>query len=406
MKITILFLDRVIFLENNQGYKRQNSNFLSRIDWILITLLIVLSLISIFTISSAMTSGQYNTDFSVRQILFYMLGFISLFIVTFIPVKLFKSYIWVLYGLGILSLAVLFFAPATPLTPIINGAQSWYQLGFISIQPSEFMKVSYIMALAYVIHQHNKYKLSTDLSSDVKLLFKMFLISILPMFFILMQNDLGTVLVLIAILFGMIIVSGISLWIILPTLTIAATTGAALILGILYRPDLLQTYLGVRPYQFERIYSWLQPEMYSTEGGFQLSNSMRAIGSGGIEGKGFEQGIVYIPESHTDFIFTIIGEEFGFLGSTLVIVIFFMLMLHLVRIALTVNDSFSSYFIVGLLSLLIFHIFQNIGMTIQLVPITGLPLPFLSYGGSALWANMIAMGVVMSIYFYQYKQRK
>ena len=133
---------------------------------------------------------------------------------------------------------------------------------------------------------------------------------------------------------------------------------------------------------------------------------MRAIGSGGIEGKGFEQGIVYIPESHTDFIFTIIGEEFGFLGSTLVIVIFFMLMLHLVRIALTVNDSFSSYFIVGLLSLLIFHIFQNIGMTIQLVPITGLPLPFLSYGGSALWANMIAMGVVMSIYFYQYKQRK
>ena len=155
-------------MENNQGYKRQNSNFLSRIDWILITLLIVLALISIFTISSAMTSGQYYTDFSVRQTLFYTLGFISLIIVTFIPVKLFKSYIWVLYGLGILSLAVLFFAPATPLTPIINGAQSWYQLGFISIQPSEFMKVLYIMALAYVIHQHNKYKISTDLSSDVK----------------------------------------------------------------------------------------------------------------------------------------------------------------------------------------------------------------------------------------------
>lgn len=406
MKITILFLDRVIFLEDNQGYKRQNSNFLSRIDWILISLLALLALISIFTISSAMTSGQYNTDFSMRQTLFYILGFISLFIVTFIPVRLFKSYIWVLYGLGVLSLAVLFFAPVTPLTPIINGAKSWYQFGFMSIQPSEFMKVLYIMALAYVIHQHNKYKLSTDLSSDVKLLFKMFLVSILPMFFILVQNDLGTVLVLIAILFGMIIVSGISLWIILPTLTIAAVTGAALILGILYRPDLLQTYLGVRPYQFERIYSWLQPEAYSTEGGFQLSNSMRAIGSGGIEGKGFGQGIVYIPESHTDFIFTIIGEEFGFLGTTLVIVVFFMLMLHLVRIALTINDSFSSYFIVGFLSLLVFHIFQNIGMTIQLVPITGLPLPFLSYGGSALWANMIAMGVVMSIYFHQYKQSK
>src|SRR5699024_12627854 len=119
---------------------------------------------------------------------------------------------------------------------------------------------------------------------------------------------LGTVLVLLAILSGMIIVSGIIFVIILPTLTIAATSGAALILGILYRPDLLQTYLGVRPYQFARIYSWLQPEMYSSEGGFQLSNSMRAIGSGGIEGKGFGQGIVYIPESHTDFIFTKIGR--------------------------------------------------------------------------------------------------
>lgn len=395
----------MIVLQDNQGYKRRNSNFLSHIDWILVLLLATLALISIVTISSAMTSGQYNTDFAVRQILFYILGFASLFLITFIPIKFFKNYIWVLYGLGVLSLLILFVSPVSSITPIINGAKSWYQFGFISIQPSEFMKVLYIMAMAYVIHQHNKYRISTDLSADIKLLFKLFLVSLLPMIFILLQNDLGTVLVLIAILFGMILVSGISLWLILPTLAVAGTTGAALILGILYRPDILQTYLGVRPYQFERIYSWLQPEMYATEGGFQLANSMRAIGSGGVEGKGFGQGIIYIPENHTDFIFTIIGEEFGFLGATLVISILFILMLHLVRMALTVKDPFSSYFIAGYLSLLIFHIFQNIGMTIQLVPITGLPLPFLSYGGSGLWANMIAMGIVMSIYFHQYKPK-
>ncbi|MFD2830699.1 FtsW/RodA/SpoVE family cell cycle protein [Corticicoccus populi] len=398
-------MNRVKFLEVKDNYKRRSSNIFARIDWILVLILIVLAVISVVMIQSAMTSGQYNTDFVLRQILFYVLGFISLFVITFIPIKFFKQYIWVIYGIGMLSLIVLYIAPVSPVTPIINGAKSWYQFGFISIQPSEFVKVIYILALGYVISQHNKYKIRNDLNSDVKLLFKMALVSILPMIFILLQNDLGTVLVLIAILLGMILVSGISWWLILPTLSVAGTTGLILILGIIFRPDLLQTYLGVRPYQFERIYSWLQPDEYASDSGFQLSNSLRAIGSGGIDGKGFTEGIIYIPENHTDFIFTIIGEEFGFLGSTVVIVILFMLMLHLLRIAVTIEDTFSSYFIIGYLSMLTFHIFQNIGMTIQLLPITGLPLPFLSYGGSGLWANMIAMGIVMSIYFHQYKRK-
>lgn len=398
-------MNRVKFLEVKDNYKRRSSNIFARIDWILVLILIVLAVISVVMIQSAMTSGQYSTDFVLRQILFYVLGFISLFVITFIPIKFFKQYIWVIYGIGMLSLIVLYIAPVSPVTPIINGAKSWYQFGFISIQPSEFVKVIYILALGYVISQHNKYKIRNDLNSDVKLLFKMALVSILPMIFILLQNDLGTVLVLIAILLGMILVSGISWWLILPTLSVAGTTGLILILGIIFRPDLLQTYLGVRPYQFERIYSWLQPDEYASDSGFQLSNSLRAIGSGGIDGKGFTEGIIYIPENHTDFIFTIIGEEFGFLGSTVVIVILFMLMLHLLRIAVTIEDTFSSYFIIGYLSMLTFHIFQNIGMTIQLLPITGLPLPFLSYGGSGLWANMIAMGIVMSIYFHQYKRK-
>lgn len=392
-------------METKDNYKRQNSNIFSRLDWVLILILLVLATISVVTIKSAMTSGQYSIDFSVRQIMFYGLGFLILFSIAFIPIKFFKQYIWAIYGAGILSLVILYVAPVTPVTPIINGAKSWFSFGFISIQPSEFVKIIYILALGYIISQHNKYKIKNDLSADVTLLFKMTVVSILPMLFILLQNDLGTVLVLIAILLGMIIVSGISWWLILPTLLVAATTGITLILGIIFRPDLLQTYLGVRPYQFERIYSWLQPDQYESDSGFQLANSLRAIGSGGIDGKGFTEGIIYIPENHTDFIFTIIGEEFGFLGSTIVIVILFMLMLHLLRIALIVDDSFSSCFIIGYLSMLVFHIFQNIGMTVQLLPITGLPLPFLSYGGSGLWANMVAMGIIMSIYFHQYKRK-
>ncbi|WP_017549588.1 FtsW/RodA/SpoVE family cell cycle protein [Salinicoccus carnicancri] len=397
-------MGKVKFLENKQGYKRQNTNILARVDWLLLLLITILGVVSIIMIRSAMTSGQYATDFSVRQIIFYVTGFFMVFVLTFIPVKWMKQYVWIIYGVGVLSLMVLFFAPVSPVTPIINGAKSWYQFGFFSIQPSEVVKIIYILTLAYVVSQHNRYKLTNDLTDDVKLLSKMFIVSVLPMVFILVQNDLGTTLVMLAILLGMIVVSGISWWLILPTLAVAATIGGALILGILYRPDFLERYLGIHPYQFERIYSWLQPEDYVTEGGFQLSNSLKAIGSGEITGKGFSDGIIYIPENHTDFIFTIIGEEFGFLGSTAVIVLLFMLMLHLFRIAVTVNDSFSSYFIIGYLSLLMFHVFQNIGMTIQLLPITGIPLPFLSYGGSGLWANMIAIGIIMSIYFHEYRR--
>lgn len=385
---------------SNNKYTRQNSNFLARIDWILIILIVMLAAVSVVSISSAMTSGQYGTDFSSRQLAFYALGFVLAFGLMLVPFKLIKNYTWALYILGVLSLVILYIAPVSSVTPIINGAKSWYQFGFFSIQPSEFVKIIYILTMAYVISQHNKYKLTNTLSMDLKLLLKLILVSILPMLFILLQNDLGTVLVMIAIFFGLVVVSGISWWLIVPTIAVVASTGIALILGILYRPDLLERYLGIHPYQFERIYSWIAPENFQSDSGFQLTNSLIAIGSGGITGKGYTEGIIYIPENHTDFIFTIIGEEFGFIGATVVIIILFMLMMHLIRMAFTATDSFASYFIIGYLALLVFHIFQNIGMTIQLVPITGLPLPFISYGGSGLWSNMLAVGIMLSIYFH------
>lgn len=385
---------------SNNKYTRQNSNFFARIDWILVILILLLASISVISISSAMTSGQYGTDFSTRQIAFYGLGFLLAFGLMLIPFKLIKNYTWILYILGVLSLVILYIAPVSSVTPIINGAKSWYQFGFFSIQPSEFVKIIYILTMAYVISQHNKYKLTNTLSMDLRLLLKLILISILPMLFILLQNDLGTVLVMIAIFLGLVVVSGISWWLIIPTLSVSGATGLALILGILYRPDLLERYLGIHPYQFERIYSWLSPEAFQSDSGFQLTNSLIAIGSGGITGKGYADGIIYIPENHTDFIFTIIGEEFGFIGSTIVIIVLFMLVMHLIRMAFMATDSFASYFIIGYLALLVFHIIQNIGMTIQLLPITGLPLPFISYGGSGLWSNMLVVGIMLSMYFH------
>lgn len=392
-------------MERQDRSAREKNFFFARIDYVLIAIIAVLAVISVVVITSAMTSNQYIGDFRMRQIVFYVIGFGIAFVVMVIPMTLMKQYIWLIYGAGVLSLLVLFIMPDTPFTPIINGAQSWYRIGGLSLQPSEFVKIIYILTLAYVISQHNQFKQSNDLIEDFKLLFKMVLVTALPLFFILSQNDLGTVLVFIAIILGMVVVSGISWWLILPTLIVFVSIGVTTILGILYRPDIIQNLLGVQSYQLERIYTWLRPYEYFREGGFQLANSLQAIGSGGLQGQGYGQGSIYIPENHTDFIFTIIGEEFGFIGSTVVIMILFVLMLHLARIASASMDSFSAYFIVGYISMLMFQVFQNIGMTIQLLPITGLPLPFLSYGGTALWSNMLAIGIVLSIQFYRMRYK-
>lgn len=180
--------------------------------------------------------------------------------------------------------------------------------------------------------------------------------------------------------------------------------GAALGAGILYlviwKPEILKEYLKVKTYQFGRIYAWIDPESYQSEYGYHLIKSLRAIGSGMLTGKGFSGREVYIPESHTDFIFSVIGEEYGFVGGSVVISLFFLLIYHLIKTALDTNDPFNTYISAGVISMVTFHVFQNIGMTIQLLPITGIPLPFISYGGSSLMGNMLAMGLIYGIHYH------
>ena len=154
-------------------------------------------------------------------------------------------------------------------------------------------------------------------------------------------------------------------------------------------------------YQMGRINSWLDPYSYSSGDGYHLTESLKAIGSGQLLGKGYNHGEVYIPENHTDFIFSVIGEEMGFIGSVLLILLFLFLIFHLIRLASKIDNQFNKVFIIGYVSLIVFHVLQNIGMTVQLLPITGIPLPFISYGGSSLWSLMTGIGVVLSIYYHE-----
>ncbi|MCH4355922.1 rod shape-determining protein RodA [Staphylococcus sp. HMSC068D03] len=381
--------------------QQPSKHWLRKIDWILVALLTILAIISVTTISSAMGGGQYSANFSIRQIIYYILGTIIALVIMLISPKKIRNNTYILYFIFCVLLIGLLILPETSITPIINGAKSWYSFGPISIQPSEFMKVILILALAKSVSNHNRFTFNKSFQTDLVLFFKIIGISIVPMALILLQNDLGTTLVICAIIIGIMLVSGITWRILAPLFIAAFVFGGTIILAIIYKPTLIESLLGVKMYQMGRINSWLDPYSYSAGDGYHLTESLKAIGSGQLFGKGFNHGEVYIPENHTDFIFSVVGEEMGFIGAVVLLLIFLALIFHLIRLATKVESPFSKIFIIGYVSLLVFHILQNIGMTIQLLPITGIPLPFISYGGSSLWSLMVGIGVVLSIHFHQ-----
>ncbi|WP_214268483.1 FtsW/RodA/SpoVE family cell cycle protein, partial [Staphylococcus pseudoxylosus] len=382
----------------------KNNHWIRRIDWVLIGILVLLAIISVTIINSAMGGGQYSANFSIRQILYYVLGGLIACLIMLVSPKKLMKYTYLLYFLLCAALFILIIIPETPITPIINGAKSWYKFGPISVQPSEFMKIVLILALAKLVSRHNQFTFNKSLETDFKLLLKIAGISVIPMGLILLQNDLGTMLVLCAIIVGVIVVSGISWKILAPVFIAGIVLASSIILSIIYKPSLIENSFGIKTYQMGRINSWLDPYTYSSGDGYHLTESLKAIGSGQLFGKGFNHGEVYIPENHTDFIFSVIGEEFGFIGSVILILVFLAFIFHLVRLATKFELPFSKLFIIGYATLVLFHVFQNIGMTIQLLPITGIPLPFISYGGSSLWSLMCGIGVILSFTYHQPKQ--
>ncbi|EGQ4311183.1 FtsW/RodA/SpoVE family cell cycle protein [Staphylococcus pseudintermedius] len=379
-------------------------SFLRRLDWPLIALIIILCIISVTTIHSAMGGGQYSLDFGVRQIFYYILGAIIAFMIMLFSPKKIRNYTYTVYIIFNILLFGLILLPESSITPVINGAKSWYRFGPISIQPSEFMKIVLILVISKVVTQYNRFTFNKSFQTDVMLLLKIAGVSFVPIALILLQNDLGTTLVFLAIIAGIVIVSGVTWKILAPLFGSAIVLGGSLILSIIYKPSLIENVAGIKTYQLGRINSWLDPYAYSSGDGFHLTESLKAIGSGQLIGKGLNNGEVYIPENHTDFIFSVIGEEFGFLGSVILLGVFLLLLLHLIRMAMNSDDLFNKSFIIGFISLLLFHIFQNIGMTIQLLPITGIPLPFISYGGSSLWSLMSGVGVLLSIHYHTPKK--
>lgn len=368
---------------------------IQQIDYTMLFFIFLLMCISLLAIYSG--SGQYHSDpmfYVKRQLIWYAVGLVFLVGAMLIDYDLFKNLSVPLYGLSmVLLLIVAFFGEEN------KGAQRWIKLGGFEFQPSEFVKVFLIIVMAHLVYRIVIKGREKSFKSDAIVVGKILAVGLPPFFLILKQPDLGTALVIGCIIATMILMAGVS-WRMLSLL------GGLVVLGISFLVWLHNHYFNIfskiiREHQMIRIYGWLDPEGNAGSYGYQLVQAMQGIGAGRLYGSGFMQGIQSqserVPEIHTDFIFTVIGEEFGFIGATVLIIVYFLIFYRMIMIAFRSNNLYGTLIIAGVIGVLVFQIFQNIAMTIGLMPITGIALPFISYGGSALMSNMLLIGLVMNV---------
>lgn len=372
----------------------------SRIDYGVILPVLLLAFISIATLFSTtyLISGNTSLRMVLMQVVWYMVGVVAIVVIMqFDSEQLWKLTTWgYIFGL-LMLLAVLFFYDRATFAD--TGAKSWFRFGTFSFQPSEVVKIFYILILAKVATSHNmKTKYKTN-QTDWQLFVKLILWAAPALVLVILQNDLGTTLVFLMILGGVLIMSGISWKILLPIIIVVALIGALLIYLVVYNRQILLN-IGFKNYQFARIDSWLDP--YGDQGGngYQLFQSLKAIGSGRMFGKGFGVSDVYVPVRESDLIFATIGENFGFLGGTFLIAVYFILIYQMIRVCFDTKNEFYTYIATGVIMMILFHVVENIGMTIGLLPLTGIPLPFISQGGSSLLGNMMGIGLIMSMRYH------
>ncbi|WP_052737682.1 FtsW/RodA/SpoVE family cell cycle protein [Bacillus sp. SA1-12] len=365
-------------------------------DASLVFFLFLLMISSCVTIFSAQKYAQYDENFMAKQIIWFILGILVALVIFLFDFEQISKVTPFFYGAGIALLIGILVAPES-IAPYRNGAKSWFIVpGLGSIQPSEYMKIFLIMMLANITKNHYEKSSIRSFKQDLWLLAKIAAVSLTPIMLVLLQNDFGSSLVMLVITIAITFLSGVNWRIMAVLLVLVLTAVSTLVFVFIYDPDLLLTIFGT--YQLNRIYSWLDPFQHAEGIGYQLKQSLLAIGSGMVDGKGFHNSNVYTPEAHSDFIFTIVAEEFGFIGASFVVILYFLIIYRMLGVGMYVRNSlFEFYICIGMVALFTFHSFQNIGMVSGLLPITGIPLLLMSYGGSSVLASMIGIGLVLNI---------
>jgi len=355
----------------------------------------IISVISIY--SAQMYLSPTLGNLSLKQGIWYLIGFLTIFLIIKLNNSFFYKYAWYIYLANcILLLGLLFVAPD------INGSKCWYVIkGIGSIQPSEFMKISLILMLARVLDNFYKnYKIPT-LKNEIFLLFQVLLVTGIPSLLTFLEPDTGAVIIYFIITLAMLFISGIRpFWFILFGIILSVFIGSFLYLYFLKQDLFINIFGSSFFYRMDRIINW------KIGSGMQLENSLAAIGSSYLLGHGFNKTPLYFPEAGTDFIFSVYSSNFGFIGALFLIITFLLFILKIISIGKETINRIDKYVITGVVGIFLYQQIQNIAMTIGLLPITGITLPFISYGGSSLIAYMILIGIILNIYNNQEKKIK
>lgn len=359
-------------------YELRNYNFK------LFFLLIVISSMGVIFVNGA------DASYTKKHIFGLVCSIIIMIFVSLIDYNTICKFWWVLYGFNCVTLILVKLIGLE-----VNGARRWFKIpGFGTIQPSEFAKIIMIICVAIFLEQHK------DNLNTLKTLVKLAILCAVPIFLIAIETDLSTSIDITVMLIAMIFVAGLSYRIIVTVLAILIPA----IMGFLYYVDHAKKVLFLKEYQIGRIRDFLHPANAVDDTGWQQDNSVMAIGSGMLHGKGINSstGITVkdanlVPEQQTDFIFSVVGEEFGFIGCVFVIAILLLIMLQCIRMARRARNTSGMLIATGIASMICFQSFINISVATKLFPNTGLPLPFISYGLSSLLSCMIGMGLVLNI---------
>ena len=346
------------------------------------TLLAIIAIVLFGTVNiysaTYLTSG---THYVRNQLIWLVVGLVVTYVILCFDYSILENYATIFYWASIVLLII---NDTIFKNSVVNGAASWIRIGSVGIQPSEFAKLAMIIMLS---------KKLSDMNLEINNL-KNFLTlagyALLPMALIVIQPDMGMTMVCFFIVLGIFFVAGLDLKIIG-----GGFAGVAAFIALIWNLSIMPTYWK------NRLVSFINPEADELGSGLQLLQSQIGIGSGEVFGKGFLKGTQvsggFIPEAHTDFIFSVVGEEWGFIGAMILVLVYGYIILRFIIIARTSKDIFGSMITVGIVSSLLFSLLQNIGMTIGLMPITGITLPFMSYGGSSMLTNFMAVAIVLNI---------
>ncbi|MBC6443659.1 MAG: rod shape-determining protein RodA [Rhodobacteraceae bacterium] len=357
------------------------------LNWPLALLLLALALTGFLMLYSV--AGGDIDHWAVPHIIRFTTGFAIMLVVAFIPLDFWCKISPIAYLVGLVMLLAVPYAGVSR-----GGAQRWLDLGFSTLQPSELMKIGVVMVLAFYYDGLDERRVSRPFWVLLPIM-----LILLPTILVLQQPDLGTAILIMAGGAVVMFVAGVSWW-----YFVAVTLGITLLLTGVFASRGTE-YQLLEDYQYKRIETFLDPGSDPLGSGYHITQSKIALGSGGITGRGFMQGtqhmLDFLPEKHTDFIFTTLGEEFGFVGGITLLVLYSLIMTFCFASALTNRDRFGTLLAIGVSTTFFFYFAVNISMVMGLVPVVGVPLPLVSYGGSAMLALMVAFGLVQSAHIHR-----